>query len=103
MKRLRQVEKKLEKKVGKKLKGEEKVGKKFKGEKKGERRKIEHKIGMALTGLRGVLIQRTRFWRRFNQFMIGSSLKYDFGFCNRTRNPKTDFTSDKSVLGVDFN
>ena len=27
----------------------------------------------------------------------------DFGFCNRTRNPKTDFTSEKSVLRVDFN
>ena len=26
----------------------------------------------------------------------------DFGFCNRTRNPKTDFTSEKSVLRVDF-
>ena len=26
----------------------------------------------------------------------------DFGFCNRTRNPKTDFTFEKSVLRVDF-
>ena len=25
------------------------------------------------------------------------------GFPNRTRNPKTDFTSEKSVLRVDFN
>ena len=25
------------------------------------------------------------------------------GFLNRTRNPKTDFTSEKSVLRVDFN
>ena len=25
------------------------------------------------------------------------------GFCNRTRNPKTDFTLEKSVLRVDFN
>ena len=25
------------------------------------------------------------------------------GFANRTRNPKTDFTSEKSVLRVDFN
>ena len=27
----------------------------------------------------------------------------DYGFCSRTRNPKTDFTSEKSVLRVDFN
>ena len=27
----------------------------------------------------------------------------DFGFCNRTRNPITDFTSEESVLRVDFN
>ena len=27
----------------------------------------------------------------------------DFGLCNRTRNPKTDFASEKSVLMVDFN
>ena len=27
----------------------------------------------------------------------------DFGFCNRTRNPITDFISERSVLKVDFN
>ena len=27
----------------------------------------------------------------------------DFGFCNRTRNPFSDFTFEKSVLRVDFN
>ena len=27
---------------------------------------------------------------------------WDFGFCNRTRNPKTDFTFEKSILKVDF-
>ena len=27
----------------------------------------------------------------------------DFALCNRTRNPKTDFASEKSVLMVDFN
>ena len=67
---------KREKKVGKKnINARKKSGKKLKREKKVERRKIEHNVGMALTGLRSVLIQRTRFCRRFNQFMIGSSLK----------------------------
>ena len=36
--------------------------------------------------------------------MGNPDLDLDFRFlCNRTRNPKTDFTTEKSVLRVDFN
>ena len=59
-----------------------------------------------------------RFWIRKSRFgfsrkthpwlsSIGKSgfrfWNLDFGFCNRTRNPKTDCTSAKSVFRVDFN
>ena len=48
-------------------------------------------------------LSRVRFWVR----SIGKSgfrfSKSKSGFPNRTRNPKTDFLSEKSVLRVDFN
>ena len=45
------------------------------------------------------------FWGTFRLRSIGEfGFRFwnpDFGFCNRTRNPKTDFTSEKSVPRVD--
>ena len=42
---------------------------------------------------------------RFDMDIIHGWVRFgnpDFGFCNRTRNPKTDFTFEKSVLRVNF-
>ena len=38
------------------------------------------------------------------QFVVGCVRlrNPDFGFCNLKENPKSEFTSKKSVLGVDF-
>ena len=42
---------------------------------------------------------------RFDMDIIHGWVRFgnpDFGFCDRTRNPKTDFTFEKSVLRVNF-
>ena len=59
----------------------------------------------------GNLINRLLWWSHIavqdlrSRSMGNPYLDFDIrisGFCNRTRNPKTDFTSEKSLLRLDF-